>query len=92
MNSHMFLVHIVTAGVACAAVCFIVFLVFRGPKSGKKGFHWVIPLFGNELHIKRRRTPRFVEDKQEVPVFYIGRTLVSFWPRKTILREARYQD
>lgn len=76
---------VTAAGVAVA-------LWLKRPQPEKPGFHWVIPLFGNELHIKRRRLPRFVEDKQQVPVFWLGRTLISYWSRDTITSEARYTD
>lgn len=86
------LFHIVTLAAGFAAIVLVVILLVSRPKPKTPGFHWVIPIFGNELHIKHRRMPRWVEDKQVVPVFRFGRTLVSYWSRSTIRNEERYID
>lgn len=81
-----------TLALAVAAAGVALSLWLSWPKDEQPGFHWVIPIFGNELHIKRRRLPRFVEDKQHVPVLWLGRTLIAYWSRDMLISEARFSD
>ena len=93
MSEHLLAVlEVLTLCVTLAAASVAVFLWIKRHQPNAPGFHWIVPLFGNELHIKHRRMPRFVEDKEEVPVLWLGRTIISFWSRQTIVREARYTD
>ena len=93
MSDHLLSVlEVVTLCATLAAAVVALALWVRRYRPDEPGFHWIVPLFGNELHIKHRRRPRFVEDKEEVPVLWLGRTIISFWSRQTIVRQARYTD
>ena len=78
--------------VAAGALLFAAYLLAARPKSARSGSAFVIPVFGNQLHIRYRRNTRWVEDKHVVPAFRLGELVVSYWPRRTVESEARYQD
>lgn len=78
--------------IAAGAMLFALYLLTRRSKPARTDFAMVIPLFGNELHLKYRRRTRWAEDKRVVPVWRVGALVVSYWSRRTIEHQARYQD